>query len=271
MDRYIKIGDIKIGKKQKYVFEDIEGVAGGDINYQEDVFAETDGAEYSQIAFKPRNLTIKGTIIASSKEELQELKRALISACNPKKELDIYYHNGFNEYYAKGMADGMPAFAKRRKTTMDYVVYIKIPSFFWLTNSDIVTGIYTVTGRLDRNFTFPGAFSVRIDSNVVINDGEEEAFPVIVLSCETPNADPIILSNDTQNKTLYLDYTMTAGETITIDMYNRSVLSSINGSLLNHLSRTDNFWSIGAGQNVIRVSTTYITATMYHRNRYIGV
>lgn len=271
MDRYIKIGNIKIGKKNKYVFSDIEGVAGGDIGYQEDVFAETDGAEYSQIAFKPRQLTIKGTIIAGTEEELQELKRDLISTCNPKKELDIYYHNGFCEYYAKGMADGMPDFAKRRKSTMDFIIYIKIPSFFWLTNQDIVTGIYTVQARLDRNFTFPGAFSVRIDSNVVVNDGEEEVFPVIVLSCETPNADPIILCNDTQNKTLNLNYTMSRGETVTIDMYNRSIISSVNGSLLNYLSRTDNFWSIGVGQNVIRVSTTYITATMYHRNRYIGV
>lgn len=271
MDRYIQINNIKIGKGMRYVFEDIEGIAGGDVRYSEDEFIDYDGSEVTDIYFGARTFQIKGTILAKSEENLRTLKRTLIKACNPKNTAEVFYFDGTQKYYCTAIADGMPDFAKRVGWTMGFVIYIKIPSFYWQSGEEIETDIYKITPFLDKNFAFPGMFSSRVSHTTVNNDGEIYSYPKIVLTCKRANIDDIVLKNLTTGRTIRIAHIMKPGEIITIDMRLRTVQSSIGGSLINNIDRTDDFWKLEVGDNDIEVLTSHITATMYHRNNYIGV
>lgn len=271
MNRYIQIGDIIIGKFRQYVFEDIVGLSDGDTSRQEKTFVGCDGAEISEIYFKMRSLQIKGHIIADSIDELRELKRRMIKICNPKNKLDVYYYDGLKKYYCSAYADGMPDFSKRQGNFMEFVIYINVPSFYWLSGDEIITKIFTIEPLLSNSFSFPGVFSERVNETYMNNDGEVETYPIIILGCEKPNTADIILENITTGKSLKLSYTMSKGETVTIDMYRYSVTSSLNGSIINQIDRTDNFWCMDLGINHIKVVTNNIYAVMHHRNRYIGV
>ncbi len=271
MERYIQINGLKIGKGCQYVFEDIEGIAGGDIRYTEDEFIDVDGCEIADAYFSARTFQIKGSILAKDVRNLLALKQTLIKVCNPKKQLEVYYFDGERKYYCNAIADGMPDFAKRIGRTMGFVIYIKIPSFYWQSPDEIETGIFKITPLLNNTFTFPGMFSGRVNRNIIENDGEMYTYPKIVLTCKKSNTSDIILSNLTTGKTIKIVHIMSPGEVVTIDMRWRTVISSTAGNLINNIDRTDDFWRLETGENDIQVMTENITAMMYHRNNYIGV
>lgn len=91
---------------------------------------------------------------------------------------------------------------------------------------------------LTSPFTLPTAFSQRISEAKVINCGSVPAMPVIEISAKHAVAceNGIIIRNRTTGASLILSCGILEGETITVDCENRTVFSSIQGSMLASLS-----------------------------------
>lgn len=270
--RYIQIGNIRMGKMTKYLFNEIEGLSDGDVTRQEEVYSGIDGAQYSEMLFTPRNIKISGTIVAGSVAELARLKTALINACSPKNTVDCYYYDGICEkYYFSALPDKLPLFAQRKKTTMEYVINLLVPDFYIFAEKEEEVLLSKMVPYIDKTSTFPTMFSHREKETVVKNHGNVESYPKFELYCNEPNETALIIKNETTNRECKINYTMSANETITVDMEKMSVCSSKGNVLLNEIDYSNAFWSLKPGNNKITINTRNIQCMLYHRDRFTGV
>ena len=150
--------------------------------------------------------------------------------------------------------------------------------------------IYRRTPLLSTQFTLPCMFSSRESRVNVQNAGDVAAEPVIEITCFDGGNSVMLLSldedgedatqgikikNHTTGQHMKLDYVPVADEVITVDIPNRKVTSSVNGSILTAISRKtflSDFW-LAEGVNDIEV-TNYnagaaISAVCRYDNQYV--
>lgn len=275
MERYVKIGNIIIGKNNKYVFNTLTGIENGSVKRNETEYVGTDGAEISEIYFTPRTIEISGTVIAESLKEMNALKRDLIKACNPKKLTEIYYCNGENAYYAKAIGDSLPEFGKKISDTgweIPFIAYMLIPGFFWESETVINTPLYGITPLLTASSSLPCVLSERINNADINNDGDEPTYPEIEIICTGNNENGLLeVENETTGKRIKINHLMSAGEHILINMRDMTVTSSINGNIINFIAADTDFWGYEPGINKIRTKTANTYTVSRHRNKYLGV
>ena len=124
-------------EESPYFISHIEGFAEGEVNKSKTQYIDTDGAEFSDVFFEPRIVTIDGYILAESEEEMIKLKRKLIQAYSPKEEHDLYYTNGAGQYYARALSDSLPKFGVRTRWALPFTLYLNIFGFYILSASNI--------------------------------------------------------------------------------------------------------------------------------------
>ncbi len=129
---------------------------------------------------------------------------------------------------------------------------------------DTVVPLYRRTKLLKSPFVLPAVFGeIVLGGNIEIK-GTTSVEPVI--SIYYPKAlegvESIILTNQTTGKSVQLDYAPCANETVTIDIKNRKVDSSLNGNLINYLTK-DTFlgdFVLARGKNIISVNVGDVTS-----------
>lgn len=104
----------------------------------------------------------------------------------------------------------------------------------------------------------------------VDNDGNAVAFPIITLNGALE--DPVI-TNETTGEEFSLNYTLTNGNYITIDVYNRTIL--LNGVTNLREYFTGDWMKLVAGANYIKLTATSFdssgNAAFSYRDSYLGV
>lgn len=135
----------------------------------------------------------------------------------------------------------------------------------------------TVSTRTGGGLTFPADtpfdFSASIGgASTVTNDGNAPAYPVVTLN--GPLTNPRI-SNETTGKFISLLLTVNTGETVVIDMVNRTI---VQGGVTNRMgtkSSDSKFWWLDPGDNVLSLVTTISgetgTAGISYRHSYVGI
>ena len=117
--------------------------------------------------------------------------------------------------------------------------------------------IFKKDKMLTANSILPQIFSRRISSGIVYNSGDLKIYPVITI---TKNDDiirdnQIIIENSSNKNSITLNKSMIKDETITVDIKNRTITSSIDGNILGTLdlySSLSDFWC-DCGENLINV------------------
>lgn len=270
--RLIQVGTVLIGKGSPYLFSSIDGLSAGDVSEREETYYGTDGAEYFDTLFRPREITIKGCIVADNLEDLLSLKKELERQINPKETMECFYHDYYEDYRFIAKPSSTAEFSKvefGRK--IDYIIYLTVPGYYIESYDETITELYSVQSLLTRATMLPAMFSQRISRNNVFNGGIAETYPTLIITCEQPNTTDIKIMNHTVDKSLVLNRRMAAGETITVDMYNCTVVSSEVGNIINSIDVINNFWALCVGANDIEVQTTNITVMMRHRDKFAGV
>ncbi len=110
---------------------------------------------------------------------------------------------------------------------------------------------------LTANSILPQIFSKRISSGFVYNSGDLKIYPVITI---TKNDDiirdnQIIIENMSNKNSITINKSMVKDETVTVDIKNRTITSSIEGNILGTLdlySSLSDFWC-DCGENLINV------------------
>lgn len=127
----------------------------------------------------------------------------------------------------------------------------------------------------------PAIATLRSSKASIYNYGDVEIYPLITLQnnkvadvlSEESN---ITLTNLTTGKTITIEYQMSAGENITLDLESRAITSDINGNIVTYISDdtvlSDFYLAVGKNDIVIEASSAdNIFAIAHYSNQYISV
>lgn len=115
--------------------------------------------------------------------------------------------------------------------------------------------IYKTIPHLNADFTFPGIFSERISRNIVVNQGDMPAEPVLFINAGHNPQGIITVKNHTSGGQLSINYEPLADDIITVDVPARKIYNSDGENLLGNLSDDSFFdgFTLLPGSNDIEV------------------
>lgn len=238
------------------------------------------GARLRSTRHAARDVALKFLVAADTEAELRTSLRSLVLKMDPtrgdgalrvtapggdQRELACRYLAGLEMPEVEGQWSGPGTQTAR--------ALFRATEPYW---TDVATITATFTTGTPAPF-FP-IFPLRLASSEVFaddtieNDGDVEVWPVWTI---VGPATSIVLRNLTSGKTLQLDYTLAAGDTITIDTRPgaKTVLLDDGTNLFQYLTATSSLWSIARGDNAIRIeassSTTDTQVVISYKRRYL--
>ena len=120
--------------------------------------------------------------------------------------------------------------------------------------------------------TFPVAFVGFTGSNVIVYGGSWPTYPTITIT--GPVQSPII-TNVTTGQAIWFDYLVAVGETVVIDLVEKTAVSSVAGNLLGSVFGDFATFQLALGSNTFTVYGSGVSAatiiTMSWYNRYVGL
>ncbi len=136
--------------------------------------------------------------------------------------------------------------------------------------------IYSRTKNITSPFTLPAVFSSRTYKSIIMNNGDAEIYPKIIIQpSQGADASGIYtLTNLTTGNSITLNLTLSQGEIITVDVEERTITSNLRGSVINSLSdgAMSNFF-LDTGKNEIEFACTNTSvsphSTIMYRNNYL--
>lgn len=270
--RYFKFNGITISPESEYMLTATTGADGGTVTRRETHYVDVDGMSIDDVLFEPRVIDIEGFIMSDNIYKFNNLKRNLITACNPKEKFTLTYFNGETKYVADVQPDQLPVFTKIKPMACEFVIYLNMYNFYWGSESDIVKSIFRRTDKVNGSFNLPCVFTERTTKANCINNGDATTFARIEAVCQSsPSFNEITIKNNTTSETFAISYTPDVGETIVIDMENRKVTSSIHGNIIKHVNSSSTWLRLEKGENEIEAVCPGMMVTSYHRNRFLGV
>ena len=136
---------------------------------------------------------------------------------------------------------------------------------------------------ISGSFTLPCVFTERITRKIVVNHGDVKAEPVFAI-CNVTNGSGvtsvsedygIYIVNHTTGQSILLLYRTSPGETITVDIPNRKIISDMAGDItytISHDTFLSNFW-LEQGENDLEAvnynTSEVITMSIQYENQYI--
>lgn len=162
-------------------------------------------------------------------------------------------------------------------TAQRAVVTLRAVDPYWQDTTDTAAGPWAQGGTAAGFFPF---FPLRLTSSEVLatatvdNLGDVEAWPVWTV---VGPGSTITLKNQTTGKTLALDTTLGAGESVVIDTRPgyKTVTKNDGTNLYPNLSSTSSLWSLIKGPNAVQIeiggATSATSVSMLYRHKYLAV
>lgn len=122
----------------------------------------------------------------------------------------------------------------------------------------------------------PVVATVRTNEKIVRINGDIPVYPIIEIYCKSTQiyeSNGIIITGD--SSTITLDYTMSEGETVTVDLPRRKITSSINGLITSYISNDTvlSDFKLVPGNNTVSVQNlnilSEISVTLKYQNNYV--
>lgn len=266
---YNEFGKIEFGYKYNYRIREITGLEAVNKTFNVITYSDENGQETQSFVTGSRAITIAGTIKTSGNNLLEDLKRSMHRIIHHLPlTLEVHTHRVSRKiqvnqvvyepketfgnlfaYFTLQLICDKPWFNDLNPTVIDMSEYI-----------DLIT---PTTGGIVE---LPAVWSTRGTSDMkIINSGDEISRPKISMFAirallDAPEGDThITLRNDSTKQFITLEnYKPAPGETISVDTYERTVTSSINGSIdkwLSDDSFLSDFW-LQLGENVLSIENT---------------
>lgn len=287
--RILKYNGIEFSSKSKYIISEFD-TGGMDTSYTDIEYVNRDGSKRTNVFYANNQITLNGFINANNNSEFEVLRRKLIHAINPKKEIPLYLNSDRMKVFVPCFAS--LKWAKKYGNHLQYfTVTFDVPSFYWLSQTVFQKDLLYVNKKISSPFTFHDdgdgkIFSTRDITSNIINNGDEFADIKITLSVkkndtnQSENNNIIMLRNETANKQLALNYKLSHGEIITFDMENTSIVSSKNGNIIKYIVDVCNgvqseFFNIDVGKSLIKCDIANKnfngSAILSFREKYRGI
>jgi hypothetical protein len=271
--KIIEFNGIEFSNQSKYIFHKFEPNE-GETEYQTSSYINQDGIDIRNITYAQRVIKLDGHILANTKVEFDEFKKALIKACNGKTKANLYYTNDYDKYYSECIAD-IPQFGDYMYTVQPFSITFTLYNFYWKNVNTLNFEIFKRTDLVIDKFTLPCIFTDRTNKADITNNGDVEAESIITITNLSSSADTEIeIKNNTTSEFIKLNYEMSANEVITINTENMTIKNQSGTNLIKYITNDSIFFKLIIGINEIEVlngNNADITAVLSFNEKYIGV
>ena len=263
----LKLEDLSDAAATYLVQSPIQGLESASITTNSFPRNGEDGIIISSLFSRERRITLTGRIYnPTSSANLVTLRKALINACEKERDTSGYLKAKWlrftdmdeNEWRITGqvvkltMPKESPNMAKFLIDFLADNAHIESYATFSQSITPYVGGGYILPVITPKIFTAGSGGSVVIN-NGAVGDYQAASYPTITFTGPLTNP---LLSNDTTGEYFGLTLTMAAGDVITIDTANRTVLQ---GGVTNRLSLKtagSTFFQLAPTSNTLRLTTS---------------
>lgn len=278
----LKIHDISDPTCKFFLTQPVNGIAFPSIRSTQMSRAGEGGIYLSNLFTNERRVQLEGYINGvDGQADLITQRRLLAAICAPVKDeygqpVDrVFRFTGMDdvEYRIVGQIlrlDIPYANPSSSRFSIDFLATREAIEAYAATTTAVVT-------RTGGGFVLPALFPVTFGASIggdatVVNAGDAPAYPVVTLAGPLTNPR---LENTTTGRHISLTLTIGAGETVVIDMRNRTI---VQGGVTNRMDRKSSdskFWWLNPGNNTVRLTTTISgeagTASIEYRSSWYGV
>jgi len=262
-----------------YIVTGITGTGGGPAEVQMQRAPFQDGSTVRDELIKERSVTIELMILASSRQELFVLRRALARVLSPKLGAGTlsWTDPDDTEWRLDAVPEAVefPGGDASGPTWQRAVVSLLAAEPYWYRPGTLQA--VSLEGGLGFPFQFPVSFAVVKSASLATNDGDVDAPVEITLvgPCLNPSA-----TNLTTGKTLKVQYNVPSGYSIYINTaFGAKEVSLVapgggKTNIMNYFTSNSEFWSLVPGNNELQFaeegSNPSALMLVSWRNRYVG-
>ncbi len=273
-------GSLTIRQAKPYFLEKLDGT--GSIRNTVNTFKapEQDGAFYVSSTLDMRNITMEGTIIASSPDEAYELRKNFLRLFSPKKT-GVFQYRG--RQISCVVEEAALTFSIRQKIPK-FFLSLLCPSPFFETLEEVRQELASWDALLEFSLEIPEEgieFGARQPSQIITVDniGDVPCGCEIVFRALGSVANPELLHLDTGEYVRILSsmeqgdefhvYTHFAGKRVV------SIIDNVEGNAFYLLDTDSDFFQLTPGINQLRydasVNLELLDVSIYYRPQFLGV
>jgi hypothetical protein len=241
-----------------------------------------DGQILSSALYGGRMITISGSIPKNTCDNFELARKALIQACSISRDSNRYptlkrisfTTDAGHSYFCLGQVTRMKL---PIEGITDFQINIVVPDPMIFGATALTTGQISRSsgGGVIYPVTYPAIYSSTVGGSLTaVNNGTAYTWPTITL--RGPLTNPSLYHQ--QSGTIFtINYAISAGSAITIDMKNKTVLldGQVSVNLYVDRSAGSDWFSLSPGTNIITFSTGSTgdagTAEVTYYDAYIGV
>lgn len=271
---------IELSNRLPFLLESVEGRGGVEANVQMQSAPYQDGATYIDTLLSTRPLTLQVSLIAESRDELNNLRHRISNIFNPKLGVgQLIYQNGDTERTIEVVVDGSPAFPvgdAKGKWYQKTAINLIAPNPYWQGKEIENYKLEDFVGNFRFPFHFPVRFATRGDSKLLINKGDVPT--PIKVEFRGPVNNPRI-TNLTTGEFIKVNRAIPEGYKLILDTSfgnKRVEIVAPDGVIQNafhYIDLESTFFNLDVGENRFSFITEGGNPEVYveYKNRYLSV
>lgn len=252
------------GRDNAWRIYDISGIGFPKKTFTYNTYAGVYGQELNAVSITSRTITISGDISEKSQRFLPV--SSIMKILNEDGELQIQTGRKIRRAKVRTISFDID---ERKTMYKKFVLQLESDNPFFYGHTQKKFSVFSRSSLLSSPFVFPTSFSKRNMFCNANNGGDMETEPVFVLSKPKESAvvegDNVVITNRTTGTSVLLEHTMQPGEEITINIQERTIVSSLSGNIINKIS-LDTILSdflLVPGNNTISCDSSDVTLSVF--------
>lgn len=257
---------LELGQKRPFLITSREGLEQVENEITSTTQYNLDGAQLVGQRLNTRLITLKGEVVGENQDELEELRKDLISVFNPKIAGALEYHVGDNIYTIDVLAETAPKFGSTQTAqTYDFTIELRALNPYWYDVTDYNKLI--PLSQIENHMTWPleikanYVFAEIISGNIttITNNGDVETGAEYTLKV-SGDVQNVKILNVVSGEFFTINYTFEAGDVIVLNTIHNNFsvkLTKSNGDVINLIGNRDlssSFFQLSKGDNYIQVT-----------------
>ena len=271
---------IELTNRRPFLLESVEGRGGVEANVQMQSAPFQDGATFIDTNLSTRSLALNVTLLADSRDELNDLRNQISAFFNPKIGIGtLIYSNGDVQREIKVTVDGSPAFPvgdAKGKWYQRTAINLIAPDPYWQGTEIENYKLADFVGNFRFPFRFPVRFAARGDSRLLLNKGDVPT--PIKVEFRGPVTNPKI-TNLTTGEFIRVNRAIPIGYKLILDTSfgnKRVEIVAPDGIVQNafhYIDLESSFFNLGVGENRFGFITEGGNPEVYveYKHRYLSV
>lgn len=257
------------------ILRSFEGFEYPEVRVSIDDVAGPYGSVYITSKFGTRRMGIIGDLVSS---DVFALRRNLLTVLRQTGVIKLIKFTTYDDMELQCEAEVTDFSNPYTHAVHTFKIELKSPDWRFYSQEEIVREIAQTSVRggasiptaIPMSFTLPSSGETDL-GNIVVNSGNETTDPVFTITGPGTN---FIVGNTTNDTEFTLNYALSEGDEIEVDVKNRTVL--LNGLTNVYPDFDGDFWSLSPGENEIRFFvesglTVNTKLAIAYRHAYSGI